>query len=139
MAKKRIYFRKGYKYQLARNYYDRIPITPPHKIQTEFIILDIKGILIIMSGYAWDGASGPTRDDDTNYRSSLVHDALCQLMRMKKLNRRKWRKKVDDLFIRMCKEDGMSRRRRWYWNRGVRIGSWSASKPKNAKKIYIAP
>lgn len=139
MAKNKIYFRKGYKYQLARNYYDRTPIRPENKIETQFIMLDIKGNLIILSGYAWDGPSGPTKDDKTNMRPSLVHDALCQLMRLKELSRRGYRKIVDDIFIRMCKEDGMSRRRRWYWNRGVRIGSWSASKPKNAKKVYTAP
>ena len=40
-----------------------------------------EGELIIRNGYSWDGPSGPTIDTKNFMQGSLIHDALCQLMR----------------------------------------------------------
>ncbi len=60
----------------------------------DFIELYAGGLLRIKKGYRWDSASFPCKklgsgsciDDDANIRSSLVHDALYDLMRLYLLN-----------------------------------------------------
>ena len=53
-------YTKGYKYQLHEDFMVQISIKPKEHIFTRFIDLTPTGILIIRSGYAWDGCSGPT-------------------------------------------------------------------------------
>ena len=87
------------------------------EINTKYIVLWIGGRLFIKERYAWDGASGPTWDDKTNMRGSLIHDALYQLIREGHLGRAKWRKYADELLRDICIEDGMNKWRAglWYW------------------------
>jgi hypothetical protein len=116
----RILYREGYKYQLNQKYSIQLKkIRPKHYIETPFISLGVNGRLDIEYGYAWDGASGPTRDTDSAMRGSLVHDALYQLMRMKVLPI-EWRDEADDLFWNIIREDGMNRVRAFFWWRAVR-------------------
>lgn len=115
-----IKYRDGYKYQLANGYAVQTAVFPPRHIATDFIILATNGMLIINQGYAWDGCSGPTWDDKTNMRAGLVHDALFQLMRNKLLDVG-WRHTADDELRRICKEDGMSAWRAWYYWKAVRM------------------
>ena len=81
-----IYYRSGYKYQLASSYSVLTPIIPLSPISTEYIRLDATGWLFIREGYAWDGASGPAIDTKSIMRGSLVHDALHQWTREKRLD-----------------------------------------------------
>ena len=57
-----IFYKKGYKYQLAEEYSTEIPIKPDNDIESEYIVLSNEGNIIIKKGYAWDGPSGPTID-----------------------------------------------------------------------------
>ena len=136
---KKIKYRAGYKYQLAEDYWVKTNITPEQSIFTEFFVLSNTGLLFIFSGYAWDGTSGPVRDTKRNLRASLPHDAFYQAFRMKKLEREKWRKEVDDLFMDMCVQDGV-----WKWMakgyyKTLRVVGGYAADPKNKKKIFTAP
>ena len=97
MAKSHIRYRSGYKYQLATSYSMPITIKPKKGIKTAFITLDTKGKLTIKEGYAWDGPSGPVVDTKENMRASLVHDALYQLMRQKKLSARTYKDRADKI------------------------------------------
>lgn len=136
--KPRIKYKKGYKYQLHEIYAIKTDITG-YGAKTEYIELTVGGLLIIDAGYAWDGASGTTIDTKTSMRGSLVHDAFYQLIRMKLLPYSE-RCKVDDLFYKILQADGMNRIRAWFWRKSMyTIWAKAAARPKNAKKVIIAP
>jgi hypothetical protein len=136
---KYIKYRSGYKYQLAEDYHIKTSIKPNKDIDTQFISLDIDGSLVVKSGYAWDGTSGPVIDTDSNLRASLVHDAFYQLMRMRKISRKKYKDKADRLFRAMCKKDGvLPKIADIYYEALKKLGN-PATDPKNAKEIHRAP
>ena len=134
-----IKYRAEYKYQLANAYKQTISIRPKLNIETEFISLDSGGNLLVKSGYAWDGPSGPVIDTEENMRASLVHDALYQLMRNEELTTRTHRKAADLLFKNMCKEDGVSNFRASAYYKALRKFGKPAASPQNKKKIHRAP
>ena len=148
---KKIFYRAGYKYQLAEEYRVDVVINAKGSdvrgqtseeqevgIVTEYIDLSTDGLLTIKKGYAWDGPSGPTRDTKSFMRGSLVHDALYQLMRNNLLPSR-CREDADQELHRICREDGMNRFRAWYILLGVRKGAGFAATPKAKKKLRVAP
>jgi hypothetical protein len=134
-----IRYRSDYKYQLAEDYRVQVLIRPKAAIKTNYIDLDITGLLLIKQAYAWDGPSGPVKDTPENMRASLVHDALYQLMRNNHLNVRTQRKTADVQFSIICKEDGVSGRTANLWYRGLRRFGKPATSPQNKKKISRAP
>lgn len=99
-----IKYKKGYKYQLYETYSIKTGIKG-YFIQTDFLLLDRDGNLVIRKGYAWDGASG-IPDTQHNMRASLIHDALYQLMRMGLLPL-SYKEAADQIFAHVCKEAGM--------------------------------
>lgn len=135
---KYIAYAKGYKYQLHEYSSTHLKYNPHVEIETDYISLNKHGYLFIRKGYAWDGPSGPTYDSKNSMRASLVHDALYQLMRMGFLPSTA-RVEADKELYHICREDGMSYFRAKVWYIGVRTGAASAAKPKNKKKILIAP
>lgn len=130
-----IEYRKGYKYQLNKDYSVATEIKS-YNIDTLFIKLTPDGILTGRAGYAWDGASGPTIDTLNSMRGSLVHDMLYQLMR-EKLIPMSYREPADRLLKNICKEDGMFFIRAEAWFIGVDIFAAKAARSKT--KIYTAP
>ena len=131
-----IKYRKGYKYQLDIDVMGQSPILPKKDIKTQFIDLDIGGLMIIRSGYSWDGASGPTLDTKKTFTPSLVHDCFCQLIRNGYLPDGA-RKEADKLFYEMLRERKMWLIRARIWYRGVRIGA--KAHQQKPKKVYAAP
>ena len=132
---------RGYKYELTDCVHAVAKKLPPPTDVGEhryIAVIDDNGdrLLAIFKGYAWDGASGPTFDDKTNMRASLVHDALYQLMREKLLDR-KHRKYADELFRDICIEDGMGKFRAWYYYQAVRIFGAKTSLPEKNKRGQI--
>ncbi len=109
----------NWKYQLTSDYTVFTGIRPPSEIKTSYAYLTPGGRLTIYKNYAWDGATGSI--DTKNFiRSSLVHDALCQMINENYLFRHN-RKPADKLLRKMCKEDGMSPLRAWWVYVNVRI------------------
>ncbi len=131
-------YKSGYLYQLAEDYVVLIPIDGK-VIKQGFITLGVTGVLTLKKGYAWDGPSGPAIDTKNFMRASLVHDALYQLMRKKRIGIKKYRDVADRLLRRMCLEDGMWRVRAWWVYKSVSMFGASAADPSNVKEIIIAP
>lgn len=132
-----IYFKDGYKYQLARCYSLQTPIIG-YDIKTLFICLESNGILTINKGYAWDGASGPTYDSKSSMRGSLVHDTFYQLER-EELISQKEREKIDILLHDICIEDGMWGWRADLWLWAVRKFGIFAANPESDHPPLEAP
>ena len=138
MARKRISYRSGYKYQLAKDYVQPITIKRM-EVDHDFIKLTKGGTLTVKKGYAWDGPSGPLADTKEHMRASLVHDALYQLMRNGDLNTEGHRKKADKLFAVMCKEDGVWAPIAASYYAALQAFGKPSAKPESKKKIQKAP
>lgn len=136
----RIAYSEGFKYQLRQDYVIQTSVLPMSgkDVITEFICLSARGLLWIKDGYAWDGPSGPTWDSPSTMRSSLVHDAVYQLLR-EELVSQKFRVVIDEKFHDLCIEDGMWSWRAKVWHVLVRDLAMSAANPENEKKIIWAP
>lgn len=136
--KKRIGFKRGYKYQLSVDHLTDTGITTSEAIETDYLVMAPGGMLLIRKGYAWDGPSGPTVDTDSFMRGALVHDALYQLMRAGQLPP-ECRQYADRLLRRHCTEDGMWRIRAAWVYLAVRKFGKASTKPANRKKVRWAP
>lgn len=55
-----IWYRKGYKYQLARAHKEQLTFAPEFPFAAEWFHLGRGGVLEVFAGYAWDG---PERAD----------------------------------------------------------------------------
>ena len=133
----KIFFRKGYKYQLAEDFSVQSCIYSGETITTEYIRLSKEGTLVMKTGYAWDGPSGPAVDTKSFMRASLVHDALYQLMREGTLSLI-WRKEADMVLYRLCLKDGLWRSYAWLAYRAVRRFAKKAAMPSQKKEILKA-
>ncbi len=72
----------GPEYRENATYYHNWAASLP-QINWDFIQVHQGGVLTIREGYRWDGASNPIEEmQHHNFRSSLIHDALYDLMRM---------------------------------------------------------
>ena len=131
-----ISYRKGYKYQLCKDYETTVEIYPNQCIKTDYIVLTTTGTLYIQKGYAYDGPSGPTIDTKNFMEGSLVHDAIYQLIRMKLLDKR-WRGRADKELLKILRITGMSWLRGQYVYQAVRLFGASAADPENKKEVIV--
>ena len=135
-----ITYKSGYKYQLKGDYHlTATGIEPEEAIDLDYIRLTKKGDLLLKSGYAWDGPSGPAIDTRNFMRASLVHDAFYQLMREGHLAASRFRDKADRLLQKICLEDGMSFIRALWVYYGVKWFARSAASTQRRKPIIYAP
>jgi hypothetical protein len=157
----KIQFCRGYKYQLRETVSLQTRIHPDQDIKAELVELRRDGTLIIHKYFAWDGCSGPTLDDPSNYVACLGHDALYYLMRLGLLPIT-WRLQVDEELTRWMKEDGekiiqASAKDSWFWRVvsplrrallffranyygwACKVFAAGCATAKNARKIITAP
>ncbi|MDD5095471.1 MAG: hypothetical protein PHV74_14010, partial [Dehalococcoidia bacterium] len=120
-------YRAGYKYVVAEDHANSLslflpfpgfvgeyaPIGFPQEpgpeirfVGNEYVRLYENGLLWFRHGYAWDGCSGPTIDDESNMRCGLYHDGLYQLMRKGYLPQT-WRDYADKVLKNCGIADGM--------------------------------
>ena len=133
-----IYKAENYKYQTTKRFCFQTSVYPLKDIQHGFLWLELNGFLTILTGYAWDGASGPTIDTRNSMRAGLVYDALYQLMRESELSRER-RKEADLEFYWLLRKDGMSRLRAFIWYRAVRRLASPFAQPDHRAEVYTAP
>lgn len=146
-----IKYKTGYRHQLYENCMVCIEIYPEQSIATRYIYLSPDGNMLIRDGYAWDGPSGPCRwlaDRMPEWiqkiylkhilPGSLVHDALCQLMRLGLLGPT-WADQVNMEFKKVNLDSGMSRPRAWWTHKAVDKFGDFAMDPKNKKPVLTAP
>lgn len=113
-------FRKSnYKYQLAEDETHVLPFDTGVYVDHDWIVI-AGNVLIGKKGYAWNGCSGPTWDDKTNYRGSLYHDMGYQLIGAGILPY-EFKALFDAEFKRVCIEDGMWKFRAEYYFAGVSL------------------
>lgn len=119
---------KPYKYQtLAEVHYDTGWHIPEGlTTRAGYVHLSSDGLLTILRGYVWDGASGPTLDTRSTMLASLVHDALYQLMRERQLGQ-EWRPLADELLRRIMLDKYRGKWRRWHAAR-VKVWFWALRK-----------
>ena len=138
---KSLYFKRGYKYQVSREYHIRtgiIPFAPITFLHLQFVSLDMTGLLTIRPGYAWDGASGPTYDSLNSMIGSLVHDVIYQIIRLGLIDP-KYKEYADQLLHDLCTEDGMYSWRADYWQWAVLNFGAGSTKPSAEPKEEVAP
>ena len=136
---KKIFYSRGYKYQLREDYCIQLGIYPKEDIITDFLRLYKSGLLFFRKGYAWDGCSGPTWDDKTNMRGGLVHDGGYQLLRLGLLPQR-YKAYFDFKFKEICLEDHMLKLRADYYYMAVnKWGKNSCSLGCEPYPILVAP
>jgi len=133
-----IKYRNGYKYQLAEDFSIELRHNPLVNYESDFLSINISGVLTIKKGYAWDGPSGPTIDTDNSMIGALVHDALYQLMRERVINK-SFRGYADYEAYLSWRKDGMSFFRARIWYRSVRRLSAPYADPSNRKVVLTAP
>lgn len=132
-----IYIKAGSGYQLVANYRLQTSLRPPENIITERIHLLTDGKLYVLSGYWWDGVSGPVIDRKSNMRAGCSHDALYELMRKQRLPHCHW-PEADVVYANVLLAD-----KGWPIVAkidliGLKLAKGRAALPKNRRKRYTA-
>lgn len=113
-----IFYKKGYEYQLERDYTTYVGFDGKWG-GNDFVWLNPSGFLLLKRGYAWDGPSGPAIHTPNFLRGSLIHDALYQLIRLKVLALED-RAEADLILKAAVLEDGMNPLRAWWVHQAVK-------------------
>jgi len=129
-------FKRGYKYQLFDTLSFRTPLLGESVVH-EYFTLFVAGLMIIKRGYAWDGASGPAIDRDTNMRASLVHDVGCQMIAEGVLDQF-YQPVVDKMYYVTALDAGMWKPIAWAEYRAIRL-HFSTGKLPDKNPILEAP
>jgi len=149
---KSLYYKEGYKYWVNRPYHIKIDIHPKELICISYKTIDVKyneveipivtlsqnGMLIVYTGYVWDGASGCTIDTLSSMIGSLVHDVGYQLIRLGLIDK-EYKKYFDKLLHDICTEDGMWSIRADCWEWAVNNFGSDACKPSAEHLEMVAP
>ena len=134
------YYKHGYKNILERDRWIKLSFAPKRDIITKHFHIYKTGWLVIFAGYAWDGCSGPTWDDDTNFTAGLVHDVLCQAGRMGLLvDSGIDRPMINKEFHIILLSRGMNRIRAWYYWKGSGISKKASEPGYDPYPVRVAP
>lgn len=133
-----LYFTRGYKYQVTRDYHVKLDIIPYAPVDLPFLKMDMEGNTTFIRGYAWNGASGPTWDTLNSMIGSLVHDGGYQLIRLGLINP-EYKEYLDGVLECICVEDGMFEWRAASWRWAVTEFGKSSTLASSEPKEEVAP
>lgn len=133
-----LYFRRGYKYVVKRDYHIKLDIVPYAPIDVDHMQMDMQGNTVIRAGYPWNGASGPTWDTLTSMAGSLVHDLIYELIRLGLIDAA-YKGYADHLLHDICVEDGMWGFRADYWRWAVLKFGAGSCRPSAEPREEVAP
>ena len=132
-----IFYRKGFKYVLEKDYTVKIAVYPPEDIHAPFIDLLSNGLLTIRKGFPWDGSTCAI-DTRKSMRGALVHDALYRLMNKPlALLSWKWKPAADFEYFKALIQDGFNRK--WAHIRFKAVQKHGGKSRKTAHKLCSAP
>lgn len=123
---------KSYKFQLFETVRIETGLQVVKDIAESFIGLSKTGLLTIFAGYAWDGATNAYNSQNV-ILPSLVHDALCQLMRKGALDI-SYLPQVHKVFYTLLLEKGTNPIRAWYMYQAVKLFGKKFAMPTNKKE-----
>jgi hypothetical protein len=135
---RQLFFKRGYKYTTTRNFYIELEVTPYEAVDLPFVKMNKEGKTVVLFGYAWNGASGPTLDTLSSMIGSLVHDLGYQLIRLG-LIAPEYKEYFDKLLVEICIEDGMWKLRATVWGKAVVCFGKSSCRPSAEPKEEVAP
>ena len=146
-------YQAGFKFVLVEDEHFVTPLRPEKDIVTKFISLDTNGNMCVLSGFPYDGASGPIKifarvlELTSEWlwqkylkkymRGACFHDAACWLLRHEYLLPG-WLMPANEHTYSIFIEDKMSKWRARGWVETLNQFDFYAD-PANKKKIYEAP
>lgn len=144
-----IKYRDGCKYQLLETYTVKTPFKGM-AFQRPWSRLDEHGVMTLVSGLAWNGASGPTIDSPPSIFPSAEHDELYGAIETgdlfdgfnfakRQVEVFKIRRRIDGYFCRRLIECGMPKWRAHAWLWGVRKFGGSHAVPGKLQRVLSAP
>jgi hypothetical protein len=133
-----LYYTEGWKYQTKRIYHFKLAIRPYAPIDLPFLKISMDGDTIVLPGYAWNGASGPTWDTKNSIVGSLIHDIIYQLIRMGLIDPA-YKEYADNVLHDVCTEDGMWKTRADYWRWAVLTFGQGSLRPHDEPLELMAP
>ena len=129
---------KGYKYHVASPF--RVPVPSyfaPLRAEIPGFASLSDGYLLVNTGYAWDGPSGPVIHTKNWLKPSLVHDVFYQMLRNELFSDfEAARENADDYMYQMLLDGGMSRFRAWYSWKAVRKFGKKAASASQKREVY---
>lgn len=120
---------RKYKYQVTNiNGYTLYIGLLGYSIDNQYYKLTPDGYITAKCMYAYDGPSGPTKDDEHNLVPALVHDIIYQAIRRGELPM-SVKEFADDLLQTMMIERGASKKRAQMYHDGVHLFAASSCQP----------
>lgn len=129
------YIKVGGSYQAVNDYAYQTDLRPASDIITERLHLLKNGMFYMLSGYCWDGMSGPVIDRKTNMRAGGTHDGLYHLCRMR-LIPFDWWPRLDRECEKILKKDGAWKITRKIDMLGLKLARGKYAHPDARKKRY---
>jgi len=146
-------YQAGFKFVVKEDEHFSTPLRPLKNIVTKYITLDTNGNMCVLSGFPYDGASGPIKMvarvlELTNkwlwqkylkkyMRGACFHDAACWLLRHEHLLPGQLIP-VNEHLYNILIEDKMRKWRARGWVKTLNQFDFYAD-PENVKEIYEAP